>query len=305
LALPAQEFLILTTTNRILPLFIAVSVAAAQPRVDNVLVKMVPPGATSLVGAHMDLIKTTELYRKLFASQNLPQVDQFARETGFDPRRDVRELLFAATPRGSVMLARGTFHLNTAKLNGAKSLRHGEYEIWGQGSGFCILDSTLAVAGEIPVVEAALDEWKTGPHTAAQHLLARAAPVNPQSQFWGVSTGAANFLAEHPPGLNSGLDLSKIFRGLEDTWFQADLSAGVRAELHGTAVTEKEAMNLRDAVKGIVGLGRLNVPESQPDLLRVWDGIAVDQQGRSISIQMDIAQGLVDKLIQMLNSKLL
>ena len=57
--------------------------------------------------------------------------------------------------------------------------------------------------------------------------------------------------------------------------------------------------------QGIVGLGRLNVPENQPDLLKVWDGIAVDQQGRSISIQVDIAQDLVDKIVQMLNGRIL
>ncbi len=277
--------------------------ALAQPPVDNVLERMVPPGATSLVGARMEQIKQTAFYRKLAASEPLPQVDQFARETGFDPRRDVRELLFATTPRGSVMLARGAFHLNAASLKDAPKTRHGDYEIVGQGnSGFCILDATLAVAGDVPAVIAALDEWKSGAHTAAQSLLARAATVNAQAQFWGVSTGAAGFLAEHPPGAGSGLDFSKIFRGLVDTSFQVDLSMGLRSEVHGTTATDMDAINLRDAVRGLVGLGRLKVPDDQPELLRVWDGITVDQQGRSISIRADIAQGLLDKLIRMLDA---
>ncbi len=283
------------------------SIALAQPPVDNVLERMVPPGATSLVGARMDRIKQTDFYGKLLAAQTLPQVDQFARDTGFDPRRDVRELLFVETPRGSVMLARGTFHLNSAILKGGTKIRHGEYDIWGRsGGGFCILDSTLAVAGDVPAIEAALDEWKSGGHpgghTDAQPLLARAAAVNPQAQFWGVSTGFAGFLADHPPGASAGLDFSKIFKGLEETSFQADLSGGLRTEVHGTTATEKDAVNLRDAVRGMVGLGRLQVPENQPELLRVWDGITADQQGRSIVIRADIAQDLFDKLIQMLSS---
>jgi hypothetical protein len=278
------------------------SAGRAQPRVDNVLERMVPPGSTSLVGTHMDRIKLTEIYKRMLAAQSLVQVDEFARETGFDPRRDVRELLFASAPKGSVMLARGTFHLNSATLTGVKKTRHGQYDIWGQGgSGFCLLDSTLAAAGEIPALEAALDEWTSGAHTAGQPLLARVSAVDPQSQLWGVSVGAGNFLADHPPAANSGLDLSKIFRGLQDTWFQADFSAGMRAEVHGTTMTEKDAINLRDAVRGMVGLGRLNVPENQPELLKVWDGIGVDQQGRMIAIRADIAQSLIDKLVQMLN----
>src|ERR1700723_353280 len=194
------------------------SFAVAQPPVDNVLEKMVPPGATSLVGARMDKIRETELYRKMVAIQALPQVDQFAKDTGFDPRRDVRELLFVTAPHGSVMLARGTFHVTLANLISAPKTRHGEYDIWGRDSGgFCILDSTLAAAGDIPAIEEALDEWKSGSHTGAQPLLARAASVNSQAQFWGVSTGLAGFLADHPPTIAPGLDLSKMLRGLEDT----------------------------------------------------------------------------------------
>jgi hypothetical protein len=283
--------------------FTSIGVISAQPPVDNVLERMVPPGSTSLVGGRMDLLKQTELYRKLVATQSLPQVDEFARDTGFDPRRDVRELLFVETPRGSVLLARGTFHLNEAPLKDTQRTRHGEYEIRGKGSsGFCILDSTLAAAGEIPAIEAALDEWKSGTHTAARPLLARVAGVKPDAQFWGISTGLAGFLADHTPGVSSGLDFSKIFRGLEDTSFQANLSTGLRAEVRGATANEKDAISLRDTVRGIVGFGRLQVPENQPELLRVWDGINAEQQGRSITIRIDIAQDLLDKLIQMLGS---
>jgi hypothetical protein len=287
--------------------FASVGVLSAQPPVDNVLERMVPPGSTSLVGARMDLIKQTNLYRKMVAAQSLPQVDEFARETGFDPRRDVRELLFVETPRGSVLLARGTFHLNALPLKDTQRTRHGEYEILGKATsglgttaGFCILDSTLAVAGDVSAIEAALDEWKSGTHAAARPLLARVAGVSPQAQLWGISTGLAGFLADHAPGVTSGLDFSKIFRGLEDTSFQADLTTGLRAEVRGTTANEKDAISLRDTVRGIVGFGRLQVPENQPELLRVWDGINAEQQGRAITIHIDIAQDLLDKLIQML-----
>ena len=98
----------------------------AQPRIDNVLERMVPPGSTGLVGAHMDQIKQTEMYKKMVAAQSLLQLDQFARETGFDPRRDVREILFVTTPQGAVMLARGTFHVNPNALKDARQTRHGK-----------------------------------------------------------------------------------------------------------------------------------------------------------------------------------
>ncbi len=287
---------------RALILFAVATTLSAQPRIDNVLQKMVPPGATSLMGARMDLLKQTAMYRKMVGTQSLAQLDQFAKETGFDPRTDVRDLLLASTQSGSVLLARGNFHVNPVTLKDVRKFRYGKYEIVGKGDGgFCILDSTLAAAGDIKSLEAALDEWTSGTHTAAQPLLSRLGGINPQTELWGISTGVGNFLSEHLPA-SSGFDFSKIFQGLQDTWFQADFSTGFRADVRGSAATEKDAISLRDGVRGIVGLGRLSVPENQPELLRVWDGITVDQQGRSISLHIDIAQDLIDRMVQLLTT---
>jgi hypothetical protein len=288
-------------------LAVAVGVSA-QPRADNVLVKMVPPGSTSLVGARMDQIKTTEFYRKLLEQQKIPQLERFANETGFDPRRDVREMLFASTATGGVLLARGSFRVKQAPLqqSQAKLIRHGDYSIWSLGeNGFCILDPTLAAAGDLQSLGAALDEWKSGKHTVAAGLLARAKEVDPRAQFWGVSTGFATFVADNMPragGRAAGIDFSKIFRGLQDTWFQADFSTGLKGDLHGVAATEQDAVNLRDTAKGLVGFGRLSVPENQPEMLKLWDGIVVEQEGRSVTIRADIPQSMVDRLVEMLNS---
>jgi hypothetical protein len=269
---------------------------------------MVPPGATSLVGGHMDQIKTTDFYRTVMEQQKVPQLDRFARETGFDPRRDVRELLFVSTPTGGVLLARGTFPLKPSLpadtgLKESKILRDGEYNIHVlDRSGFCILDTTLAAAGDVKSVEAALNEWRSGSHTAAQPLLALARQIDPQSQFWGVSLGFAGFLADNMPRAAGGIDFSKIFRGLEDTWFESNFTSGVQGVVHGVTATEQDAMNLRDTAKGLIGFGRLSVPENQPEMLKLWDGINVEQEGRNISIHGDVPSNLMGRLVHMLSA---
>lgn len=279
-------------------------VAIGAPRVDNVLEKMVPADTHSLVYARMDALKATNLYQKLVAEQKVPQLDQFAQDTGFDPRRDVRELLFATTPAsGRVVLARGTFHLNPAVTKSLRRIHHAGYDIWGQQSGgFCILDETLAVAGDIDGVAAALDEWTTGKHTAGPKLLTRAAAISDRSQIWGVSSGVPTFLIDNIPKTNTGIDFSRIFKGLEDVWFQADLTNGLLADVHGMTATDQDAISLRDAVRGLVGLGRLSVPDKTPELLRLWDGITAEQSGRSVILKADIAQDLIERLVRMLGS---
>jgi hypothetical protein len=52
----------------------------------------------------------------------------------------------------------------------------------------------------------------------------------------------------------------------------------------------------------MVGLGRLQVPENQPELLRAWAGITAEQQGRSIAVRVDIGKELAARLIEMFNA---
>ena len=286
---------------RLLSLALITGTLAAQPRIDNVLIRMVPPGSTSLVGARMTEIRDTAFYREIVQQRKLPQLDQFARETGFDPRIDVRELLFASTKTGGVLVARGTFKVNEQILKSQKPVRHGVYNVWANANnGFCILDATLAAAGDLPSLFSALDEWTSGTHTSAQRLLIHAKTVDPASPFWGVSTGFAGFLADNMPRAASGIDFSKIFRGLQDTFFQASFSNGFKALVHGATATDQDAINLRDTAKGLIGFGRLSVPENQPEMLKLWDGFNVEQQGRTVEIRVDVAQDLVNRLIQTL-----
>jgi len=296
-------------------LFLAIlftaTVLLCQVKVDNVLLSMVPPGSDSLVGAQMAAVKASPLYQKMLAARKLPELDRFANESGFDPRTDVRELLFASTKQGGVLLARGKFDVKAGLNNpdlkkNMKLVRHGEYVIYAMStgdSGFCILDSTLAAAGTVPVLEAALDEWKSGKHGNAKALLARLKTLDSKTQLWGISTGFASFVADHMPKVAGGnVDFSQIFRGVEDTWFQLDMSQGMRAEIHGTTAKEADAVSLRDAAKGLVGFGRLSVPEGQPELLRVWDGITVEQTGNNFMVKADIKQELMDKLVAMMET---
>jgi hypothetical protein len=296
-------------------LLLAAALAQGAPRIDNVLIRMVPPGPTSLVGAHMDQLTASDLYQKMIAQQKLPQIDRFARETGFDPRHDVREILMVYGPQGTVLLARGNFNLKQDPVAGMKVVRHGQYIIrtlpppsgsaagTTAPSGFCVLDSSLAVAGEVPAVEAALDEWEQkGAHKAADTLLATVNDVNEQAALWGVSTGFAKFLAGNLPGAGNGLDFSAIFRGIESSWFSASVGSGLQASIHCTTATEKDAMNLRDAAKGLIGFGRLSVPQNKPDLLRFWDAFTVDQAGRSFTLNADISGDLIDQMVQFLSA---
>lgn len=270
-------------------------------RVDNVLALMVPNATRTLVGMRMEQLKATPLFQKMIAQQKLPQLDQFAKDTGFDPRRDVRDLLLASTGGDSVLLARGNFHIAN-KGPFKKSNYHG-YEIWtNEKAGFCILDRTLAAAGPIPILQAALDQYKLRSRDNAAELLTRARAIPESYQIWVLTSGAANYVAEKMPKPGNGVDVARILQSLGDVQIEADFRSGLNAIAEGWCASPQDAKNLGDVVRGAVGLGRLKTPENQPDLLRLWDGIKVEQHERKVTITTTIGQDLIDELLKLFES---
>jgi hypothetical protein len=292
----------------LVPLFLLMSFPPAclpAERVDNVLAKLIPADSLALFGARMEQVRSAPLYTKLVGQQKLPQLDSFADETGFDPRRDVRDLIIASNgrPNTGVLLARGTFHVADVKT--LKKVKYRGYTLSltpKEESGFCVMDNTLAIAGPTASMKAALDHYLSTGKDAATDLLNQARAVPQQFQVWSVSVGGADFLANNLPHDGNAANFGKIFRSMENTHFQADLSHGLNATAQGQCRTEADAKSLSDAIRGLIGFGRLSVPDNQPELLRLWDGLKVEQNLRTITISANIGQDLIDKLVQFFQS---
>jgi len=284
-----------------LAIALCVPLAAAE-RVDNVLAQMVPDNSVTLVGMRMEQLKSTPLFQKLIAQEKLPQLDDFARESGFDPRRDVRDLLLANNGKQTVLLARGTFH-PTLPAALKKVNYHGFVIVSnGKDAGFCLLDGTLAAAGPLPVLQAALDQYKSGNRNNASALISRARTIAENYQVWGVTAGIGNFLSDNMPPAAGAVDFGRLFRSLQNTLFEADLRNGLKSIAEGYCASAQDAKALADATRGMVGMGRLNTPENQSDLLRLWDGIKVEQADKKVTLTTDIGQDLIDQLLKLMQS---
>ena len=278
------------------------SAQMGRSRVDSTLAAFMPPDSTVLAGVRMDQVRATPIYQKMTAQMQVQSLDEFARETGFDPRKDVRDLLIGSNGQETVVAARGTFNLKAGE--GATKTTYKGYTLYqrdqaGVQGGVALIDSTTAVAGKLTAVRAAIDRFKAGDRTGPRSLLARAAEIGAENQVWSVSNAFDNLMIGRFPQDGNAAGVGRMLGSLENTTAAADLRTGVSGYLHGLCRTEQDAKNLGDTARGLVGLGRLSVPENQPELLKLWDGIKVDQQQRTVKITVAIPQDLVDKLVEM------
>ena len=76
---------------------------------DAALMPLIPADTLILTGVRMTELKKTPVYRKLMAENKLPQIDEFAKETGIDPRKDIWEIILASNGKTTIALVRGQF----------------------------------------------------------------------------------------------------------------------------------------------------------------------------------------------------
>lgn len=271
------------------------SAETGQSLTDPALTAFVPADAVALAAIRMDQVRATPLYRKLESEKRLPQFSQF------NPGTDLKEVLIASNGNDTLVASRGRFDVKIPE-SAQKSVYKGYTIYAGDQGGFTFIDKSIALAGTKPALRAAIDQYKSGTRSeAVRTLLGRARAIAGQNQIWAVSTGPGSIMTL--PQRGNAANLSKIFQALEDTTFVADLRAGFHANLTGICKTEQDAKTLGDALRGLAGLGRLSVPENRPQLLRLYDGIQVDQQQRSIKVTAAIPADLIDQLLEMVSER--
>src|SRR5258708_2724213 len=108
---------------RLTQILLAASISAVSAfSADQALLNMVMPDARVIAGIDIERARSTSLGKKMIASMNFNEGDmaKFSTATGFDPRRDLREVIFASTDvngskNNGLMVVRGVFDLT--KIN--------------------------------------------------------------------------------------------------------------------------------------------------------------------------------------------
>jgi hypothetical protein len=267
-------------------------------QVDPGLSILIPPDTKTVIALNADKLRETDLFKKHLAGRSLPQLDEFGKFTGIDVRKDLWQLLFLSDGKHEVALARGKFAdemESKLERDGAKVIGHKMYHIVGQDQGAVVFfNSSTAAVGNVESLRALIDtrgQTNGPPEPIAQRMK----EIPKDVQFWGVSIGGP-MPAMGLPGNLANVD---TLLGLVNSgYFYFDLRNGLKGLTRFAAGNDADGKRVHDALRGFIGLGRLMTPPNQPDLLHVFDGLQVSQQGQQVDLQIDVAPDLVDKLVE-------
>jgi len=237
--------------------------------VDPGLLDLTPPETKVLMGVEVERALQSSFGQ--FALAKLPQNDgmmQFITATGFDFRRDLREILIASDGSRvspgtgtSLILLRGGFQpakiAATAALSGATSSSYAGIPILTAPNGAqpvsgAFVDAGTLVLGAADAIKAAIDRRASGDHYTGA-LARKATDASEIYDIWMATAGP--FTSLDVPSMG----------GIPATMFTSivEASAGVRFDSAGANVTgEAVTVNDQDA-QAIAGMGQLILAMAQ------------------------------------------
>jgi len=264
---------------------------------DPALTAFIPPDTVVLSGVHMDQIRAAPLYRKLAAQNRLPRFDEFPAEAGFDPQRDVNEVMLASDGNRVLAAARGDFKGKRPRALQPTPYKSYQLFIKDDRTAIAYLDDHTVLGGSHVAVRAAIDQWSTHSGSGPADLLARVRALPADAQIWAVALGWKGASAATLRQMGNAANLDRLLRSVEAASLTVDFRAGVHAAATGNCRTDAEAKTLSDQLRGFAGLARLSVPKNRPELLRVFDGIRVAQEGQLVKLNIDVPEDLAEQLV--------
>ena len=252
--------------------FLATGASAADPQ----LLKLIMPDAKVVSGIDVDHVKGSP-FGQFLLSQFLGEAGfkEIVGATGFDPRRDVHEVVMASPgdpqKKSALLIVRGTFDapriVTLLQASGMKSETYNGVLMFsgmgGVSQAVAFLDNSVVVNGDPISVRGAIDRRSTASALGVE-LLNKISQTSANKDAWIVSLAPVSaFAAVAPDRTVRGALQGDLFKAIEQS------SGGVRfgtvIEISGelTSRSSADASSLADVLKFLLSMAQTNAPAGQ------------------------------------------
>lgn len=290
---------------------------------DASLLSLVMPDAKVIAGLHVDKAKGSPFGMYVLSHMQLDDPDfvKFIAATGFDPRRDVTDVVVAANgltydPSHWLVLAKGTFQpgriVEAAEANGGSVAKYRGVDILTRSSAdasmsgaVAFLDSSTVVMGDVDGVQGAIDRRKAG-GGASSTLARKVRQVGAANDFWFTTLVPLSEFASVMPDPN----LSNAMKGnLLGAVEQASggIKFGQTVQLSAEAITRspKDASALVDVVKFVAGLIQTNRQgdKTAAQVSTLLDGLQTSAVGNTMTMTLAIPEGTLEQMLSTMHQE--
>jgi hypothetical protein len=295
-------------------LFTAFAGVLGARAADSQLLGLVMPDAKVVAGVNVDQAKASPfgLYVLTQMQSNNSGLKVLISLTGFDPTRDVHELLAATngtpgdkTPAGLV-LARGNFDPATiiplATGKGAATEVYGSVTILEDPkklAGLAFLDSTLVIAGDLANVKAAIDRPGSG-QSLPSAVIGQVNQWSDTEDAWVVTTVPPSALASSPAVAGNA---AGIFQQVQQAAGGVKFGNSVVANAAVQADNSQDATQMANALQFLVNMAQMQAGQGNQQVTALAQGLAIATAGATVKISLTLPQAQFQQLLQQQQKK--
>lgn len=266
---------------------------------DPGLISLAMPDARAMAGINVEQVRLSLFGQYLMAqmAEREAGLQVLIDATGFDPRRDLREILVvwnsAAGGKSGVIMARGTFDVDriveAALSQGQTVETYKGVEIVGSPNGsLAFLDSTLVISGPGVSLRAAIDRRSAAVGIGAD-LAAQVNQLSTTEDAWFVTLVPPAHLQE------VGATLNKVQQASGGVKFGANVVVTAQT----VSQTDKDATALAETLKMLANMAQMSAPKglAAPGAA-LLQNMSVAAAGATTTLSLSVPEQQIEQIIK-------
>lgn len=302
------------TLRAVRPLFAIVTFAGLLPAADPLLMNLLMPDAKVVAGLNVEQARNSPFGQ--FLLSKVPSGDaglvKLTATTGFDPRRDLREVLMATMGQPGqqgLVLARGAFDSerilaaataagHTVEAYNGVSILTGKEGDMTHAAAF--LGDTIAIAGDLDSVKGAIDRRANNFSPIDPSLAAQVQQLSGSLDAWSVTTVPLAALShEKVPDVNlNGMLNSDVLKSIQQASGGVKFGAIVQFSGEAVANSSQNATALADVIHFLGNMVTANAPAaSAAAITSLVQSLNVQADGTTVKLALAIPEQQLENLV--------
>ena len=268
--------------------------------VDPAFRTLIAPDTQLLSGIEWDALKSSPFYKRHEKDLNISGLDAATERIGVNPLRDVSKLLVAWNGQDWLFIERGRVRADDVQkrliAQGARSTTYKGHTLLGNATGDLVFFKSVALEGAEAAVRRAIDVETAGQGEVPEELDERLRTLDKRDQIWTVSRAGLAY-ANLPMSADAQTALSNITGSIRGTTAGLYVDADLHLQIDLQCSSTQGATRVHDAIRGLIGLGRLSTKDDEQELLEAYDAIDVKKSNQTVNVRADLKGSVADKLI--------
>ena len=278
---------------------------------DPALLNLLMPDAKVVAGVNVDQAISSPFGQFLLSQlpNNDPGLTKLMAATGFDPRRDLHEILTGTDAQEhGLVLAKGTF--DTALIFAAAQAAgqtvdtyNGVQVLTGKNNshahGLAFLGNTIAIAGDLDSVHGAIDRRSATGTLIDAGLASQAQQLSGSFDAWSISILPLSALSSQigSGGNLNGILNSDLLKTIQQTSGGVKFGDVIQISAQAVSNSSQNATALADVVRFLVNMVLVNAPASSASAISaILQNLNVQADGSSVNLTLAIPEQQLENL---------